>query len=49
MKRFSGKKDFLKLFVEKKEILDTYIEEKQIDFDSPQQVLGLYNYARELK
>lgn len=44
-KRFSSKKDFLKLFPDKKEVLDKYAEEQQIDFDNVTQVLGFYNYA----
>lgn len=47
-KRFSSKKDFLKLFPEKKEALEKYIEEQKIDFENVDQVLGLYNYTLRL-
>lgn len=45
-KRFYNKKSFLKLFPDsRQEELDKYIEDKQIDFESVEQVLGLFNYS----
>lgn len=45
-RRFYNKKSFLKLFPNsKQEKLDNYIEKNQIDFNSVDQVLKLFNYS----
>lgn len=45
-KRFYNKKSFLKLFPEdKRNELDRYIDGQQVDFNSVDQVLKLFNYA----
>lgn len=46
--RFSSEKQFLKAYPEHKEILKEYIKEQNLDFNSVNDVLILYNYATSL-
>ncbi|MDD2298725.1 MAG: hypothetical protein PHQ67_11445 [Fermentimonas sp.] len=46
---FYNQRSFVRLFPKEKRVaIDTYIEEKEVDFNSTEQVLELYQYATEL-
>lgn len=46
---FYNQRSFVRLFPkEKRAAIDTYIEEKEVDFNSTEQVLELYQYATEM-
>ncbi len=46
---FYNQRSFVRLFPkDKRAAIDTYIEEKEVDFNSTEQVLELYQYATEL-
>ena len=48
-RRFYNQRSFVRSFPkEKRAAIDTYIEEKEVDFNSTEQVLELYQYATEL-
>jgi hypothetical protein len=47
-KRFSTRKDFLKIYPKQQDALKNYIEDNDIDFDSVAQVIQLCNYAATL-
>lgn len=47
-KLFSTQKQFLKIFPEQKETLEQFIKENNIDFQNPEQVVTLVNYADAL-
>lgn len=46
--RFSNDKQFLKAYPDHRDALKKYIEENNIDFNSVERVLQLYNYAASL-